>query len=88
MKIFSKKCKKYIDFLLLQVYTINIAREHLQRREIENMEKKKPSLIKGILDYQFPWNKSFAREERRRTELMVAALKGDEKEFWRAWGKY
>lgn len=52
------------------------------------MEKKKPSLIKGILDYQFPWNKSFAREERRRTELMVAALKGDEKEFWRAWGKY
>ena len=30
-KIFSKKCKKYIDILLLWVYNINIAREHLQK---------------------------------------------------------
>jgi hypothetical protein len=57
-----------------------------KEREVENMEKKK-SLIRRILDYQFPWNKSFAREERRRTELLVAALKGDEEEFWRAWRK-
>ena len=49
---------------------------------------KKKSLIKRIWDYQFPWNKSFAKEERRRTELLVAALKGDEEEFWRTWRKY
>ena len=52
------------------------------------MEKKKTSLIKRILDYQFPWNKSFARAERERTELMVAALKGDKEEVWRVWEKY
>jgi hypothetical protein len=50
--------------------------------------EKDKSLIRRILDYQFPWNKSFARAERERTELMVAALKGDKEEVWKVWGKY
>ena len=44
---------------------------------------KKKNLIKRILDYQFPWNKKFAEEEARKTKLMIAALKGDEEEFWK-----
>ena len=50
-------------------------------KEIDNMKKK--NLIKRILDYQFPWTRKLAEKEARENKLLIAALKGDEEEFWK-----
>jgi hypothetical protein len=55
-------------------------------RRVENMEKKK-SLIRRIWGYEFPWTKSLEKKLDRQNALMIAALKGDEEEFWKAWRK-